>query len=55
MQDYLRSRLPSNGERYIYMNNDKKAKVIVISVFRLYLGTNIFLNLKNTFIVLSFR
>mgnify|MGYP003362117995 CR=1 FL=1 len=54
MQGCLRSRLPLDGERYIYTGNGKKAKVESIGVFRLCLGTNVFLDLENTFIVPSF-
>lgn len=55
IQDCFRSRLLIDGEKYIYMGCDKKARIEAICVFRFYLGTNIFLDLKNTFIVPSLR
>ena len=55
MQGCLQSRLPNDGERYIFTGNGNKAKVEAIGVFRLYLGTNVFLDLENTFVVPSFR
>lgn len=55
IQDCFRSRLLIDDEKYIYMGCDKKARIEAICVFRFYLGTNIFLDLKNTFIVPSLR
>lgn len=55
MQGCLHCRLPNDGERYIFTGNGKKAKIEAIGVFRLYLGTNVFLDLENTFVVPSFR
>jgi hypothetical protein len=55
MQDYRSYHKPRNGERYIYVGDDNKAKVKTIGYFRLLLKTSLYLNLFDTFVVLSFR
>jgi hypothetical protein len=55
MQDYRSYHKPRNGERYIYVGDDNKAKVKAIGYFRLLLKTSLYLNLFDTFVVLSFR
>nr|CAN67457.1 hypothetical protein VITISV_039473 [Vitis vinifera] len=48
MQGCLRSRMPTNGERYIYVGNDKKAEVKTIGIFRLQLNFGCTLDLEET-------
>ena len=55
MQACHSSRLPIDGERYIYTGNGKKAQVQAIGKFQLMLDSGFILILENTFIVLSFR
>ena len=55
MQGCLRSRMPTNGDRYIYVGNGNKAAVKAISIFRLQLDFRCTLDLEETFVVLSFR
>ena len=55
MQACHSSRLPIDGERYIYMRNGKKAQVQAIGTFQLMLDSGFILILENTFIVPSFR
>ena len=55
MQDCLRYRRPSDGERYIFVGDEKSIEVETIEHFRLLLGTGLYLDLKGTFIVPSFR
>ena len=47
--------MPTNGERYIYVGNDKKAEVKTIGIFRLQLNFGCTLDLEETFVVLLFR
>ena len=55
MQGCLRSRMPTNGERYIYVGNGNKVAVKAISIFRLQLDFRCTLDLEETFVVLSFK
>ena len=55
MQACHSSRLPIDGERYIYTGNGKKAQVQAIGTFQLMLDSSFILILENTFIVPSFR
>src|SRR5204863_9576905 len=55
MQDCLRSRMPIDGERYIYVGNGNRAAVEAIGVFRIPLCTGMYLDLEETFVVPSFR
>ena len=43
------------GERYIFVGDEKSVEVETIGHFKLLLGTGLYLNLKDTFIVPSFR
>ena len=51
----LKSWPPSDGERYIYTGNGKRAKVKTIGDFKLVLKASFILILENTFVVSSFR
>ncbi|RVW67678.1 Retrovirus-related Pol polyprotein from transposon TNT 1-94 [Vitis vinifera] len=55
MQGCLRSRMPIDGERYIYVGNGNKAAVKAIGLFRLQLDSGCTLDLEETFVVPSFR
>ncbi|RVW94541.1 Retrovirus-related Pol polyprotein from transposon TNT 1-94 [Vitis vinifera] len=55
MQGCLRSRMPTDGERYIYVGNGNKAAVKAIGLFRLQLDSGCTLDLEETFVVPSFR
>ena len=55
MQGCLRSRMPTDDEIYIYAGNGNKVAVKVIGIFILQLDSNCTLNLKETFVVSSFR
>ena len=55
MQGCLSYRTPSDGERYIYLGDDKLVKVEAIGTFRLLLRTGFYLDLNETFVVPSFR
>ncbi|KAL6318588.1 hypothetical protein AAG906_000666 [Vitis piasezkii] len=52
MQGCLRSRMPIDGERYIYVGNDNKAAVKAIDLFRLQLDSGCTLDLEETFVVI---
>ena len=43
-QDCIRSRMPIDGERYIYVGNDNKVTVEAIGVFRIQLETRFYLD-----------
>ena len=45
----------NDSERFIYVGNGKTAKVEAIGTFRLLLKTGVYLELKETFVVPSFR
>ena len=51
----LNYRAPNDAEIFIYVGDGKLVEVEVIGNFRLLLKTGIYLDLKETFIVLSFR
>ena len=51
----LRSRVPIDVERFIYMGNDNKDLVEVIGLFILQLESGCYLNLDEIFYVSSFR
>ena len=55
MQGCLNYWKPNNGERYIYVGDDKKVEIETIGKFRLLLKTLFYLDLDETFIVPSFR
>ncbi|RVW21166.1 Retrovirus-related Pol polyprotein from transposon TNT 1-94 [Vitis vinifera] len=55
MQGCLRSRMPTDGERYIYVGNGNKVAVKTIGLFRLQLDSRCTLDLEETFVVPSFR
>ena len=47
-------RKPNDNERYIYVSDDKIVQVEIIEVFRLLLKIGFYLDLNETFVVLSF-
>lgn len=55
IQGCLSYRKPNVGERHIFVGNGKLAEVEAIEHFRLLLGTSFYLDLRDTFIVLSFK
>ena len=55
MQGCLSYRRPSYGERYIFMGDGKSVEVEAIGHFRWLLGTGLYLDLKDIFIIPSFR
>ncbi|CAH9111538.1 unnamed protein product, partial [Cuscuta europaea] len=55
MQGCLSCGKPIDGERYIYVGDGKWVEVEAIGVFRLFLKTGFYLDLKETFVVPSFR
>ena len=55
MQGFLRSRIPTDGERYIYVGNGNKTAMKANGIFRLQLNSGCTLDLKETFVVPSFR
>jgi len=55
MQGCLNYRKPSDVERHIFVGDGKSVEVEAIGHFRLLLGTGYYLDLKNTFVVPSFR
>ena len=55
MQGCLSYRASNDAERFIYVDNGKSMEVEAIGHFRLLLKTKIYLNLKETFIVPSFK
>ena len=55
MQGCLSNRKPTDGERYIYVGDGKAVAVEAIGHFRLLLSSGFYLDLKDTFIVPSFR
>ena len=54
MQGCLSYQRPRDDERYIFVDDEKSVEVEAIEYFRL-LGTYFYLDLKNTFIIPSFR
>ena len=55
MQDCLSCRTLSDGERYIFVDDGNKVEVEAIGHFRLLLITGCNLDLKETYVVLSYR
>jgi len=55
MQGCLSYRRLSDGERHIFVCDEKSIEVEAIWHFRLLLGTGLYLDLKDTFIIPSFR
>ena len=55
MQGCLSYRKPNDGERYIFVGDGKKVEVEVIGTFRLLLKIGTYLDLNETYVVLSFR
>ena len=55
MQGCLRSLIPTDGERYIYVGNGNKVALKAIGLFRLLLDSRCTLDLEETFVVPSFR
>ena len=55
MQGCLSCRTPSDGERHIFVGDGSKVEVEAIGHFRLLLRTGCYLDLKEIFVVLSFR
>ena len=55
MQGCLSYRAPNDAERFIYVGDGKSMEVKAIGHFRLFLKAGIYLDLKETFIVLSFQ
>ena len=55
MQGCLRNRMPTDGEKYIYVGNDNKVAVNVIGIFILQLDSSCTLDLDETFVVPLFR
>ena len=51
----LWSRSPNDAEKFIYVGDDKTTKVEAIGTFRLLLKTSVYLDLKETYVVPSFR
>ena len=55
MQGCLSCRKPNDGERYIFEGDVKKVEVEAVGIFRLLLNYGTYLDLNQTFFVLSFR
>ena len=55
MQGCLSYQKPIDAKRYIYVGDGKSVEVEVIGHFRLLLCIGFYLDLKDTFVVLSFR
>ena len=55
MQGCLSCRRPSASEIYIYVEDGKSIEVEAIGTFNLLLKTSYYLDLKDTFVVPSFR
>ena len=55
LQGYLWSQPSNDYERFIYVGNGKTAKVEAIGTFRLLLKAGVYLDLKETYVVSSFR
>ena len=54
MQGCLSYRKPNDGERYIFVGDDKKVEVEAIETFRLLLKSGTYLDLNETYVVPSF-
>ena len=55
MEGCLSCRKPNDGERYIFIGDGKKVEVEAIGIFRLLLKSGTYLDLNETFFVISFR
>ena len=55
MQGCLSYQKPIDSERWIYVGDGKSVEVEAIEHFRLFLCTSFYLDLKDTFVVPSFR
>ena len=55
MQGFLSCRKPNDGERYIFVGNDKKVEVEAIGIFRLLFKSGTYLDLNETFVIPSFQ
>ena len=55
MQGCLSYQRPSDGEKHIFVGDEKSVEVEAIRHFRLLLETILYLDLKDTFIVPLFR
>jgi len=55
MKGCLNYRKPTDSERWIYVGDGKSMEVEAIGHFRLLLCTGFYLDLKDTFVVPSFR
>ena len=55
LQGCLWSQPPNDAKRFIYVGNGKTMKVEAIGTFSLLLRTSVYLDLKETYVVLSFR
>lgn len=55
MKDSLNYRKPNNIQRYIYVGDNKLVEMEAIRYFRLLMCTIFYLDLKDTFVVSSFR
>ena len=55
MQGCLSNRAPNDAKRFIYVGDGKSVEVEATGHFRLLLKTRIYFDLKETFIVPSFR
>jgi len=55
MEGCLSYRKPIDSERWIYVGDGTSVEVETIGYFRLLLCTGFYLDLKDTFVVLSFR
>ena len=51
----LWSQSPNDAERFIYVGDGKTEKVEAIAIFRLLLKTSVYLDLKETYVVSSFK
>ena len=55
MEGCLSCQKPNDGERHIFVGDGKKVEVEAIGIFRLLLKFGTYLDLNETFVVLSFR
>ena len=55
IQGCLSFRKPNDSERYIFVGDGKKVEVEAIETFRLFLKFGTYLDLNETYVVLSFR
>ena len=55
MQGCIRSRMPNDDEKYIYVGNGSRVVVKAVGLFRIHLCNGLYLDLEDTFVVPSFR